>query len=464
MGDDEVHQPSSLHEPRTTAGRFFVIAMAVVFVAIAMWLLTTSIIRRSYAARIPPLPDLSAESAPVAEQLRTVHAQALANPTSGQAVGSLAMTLHASTFSREALPCYELAAALQPDERRWTWGQILLHEEFGETQRAFELLQQDVLDYLHHSQDFHLAWFKLGEAHFARGDLDAAHVAFTRATMTGRPHVESERVVPLWAYGEHGLARIAFQQGRFEDVAETLQALVSKVRRFGPGHRLLGRAYQQLGRNEDAQRALALAEQCAPYTPPDDPMLDDLARLSRSSTFLLRAASLARTKGDAARAEGRLRQALRFHPDDHDVIGELALLLASEGKLEEALSLVEQYLSLKPPHQATAIKIGGEFSRRGVHGPAIRCFRYAVELQPRNASALRNLGAALAADKQFAEAEQAFRSSLEIDPHSYITEYNLARVLFESGQHEEVAEHCRAALRINPDFVPARELLVAVEE
>jgi tetratricopeptide (TPR) repeat protein len=452
-------------EPRRFR-RWLAIIVAALLLGLLAWFLTASIIQRTFAARIPPLADLSEEPAPVAEQLHAAHREALDDPTSGHAVGALAMALHANTFSRAALPCYEIAAALDRDDPRWIWGRILLLEEFGEADRAFELLQAFMADDRRHGGNYVLAWFKLGEAQLNRGDWKAAGQAFQKLASIKSPYRAPDRepIHPVPMYGVLGLAKIAFQQRRFDEVETLMQTVLPELSSFGPGHRLLGRAYQELGRDADAQRELALAEKYPPYAPPTDPMLDDLALMSRSTTFLLRAASLARSAGDAKWAERLLRQALRFYPDDLDVTGELTLLLATDRRLDEAAALLDKYLALKPPHPGVVIKIGTQFSTQADHERAMRCFRYAIALDPGNATAHRNLGAALAVTRQFADAEQSFRKALELDPQSYMGQYNLARVLFESGQHDKVAEHCRAALRINPEFTPAKQLLAAVGE
>jgi tetratricopeptide (TPR) repeat protein len=429
--------------------------------AVAMWFGTSVVIRRSYSGRIPSLPDLSIEAPPVVEQLRLAHRDALRRPTSAQAVGRLAMTLHANTFSREALTCYELANALDPEDGRWNYYRILLHQETGEAGQAAALLSELVRAQEHHA----LAWFKLGEASLDQGRVEDAAHAFRRCRDTaGTMQTQLDPrppVYPIEAFAALGLARIAFQQERFEDVVQVLAPVTERWPRFGPAQRMLGRAYQRLNRDGEAARAIALASDCAPYTPPVDPMVDRLALLSRSTTFLLRCASQARIEGDATWADRLLRQGLELYPNDADLLGERVFLLCSTSRLEEAEALIDRYLSLKPANAATPIRIGASLSSQGVHEPAIKCFRYAVSIAPHNQGAHMNLGAALASSGEFGQAVQSFRRALEIEPRSFQTRFNLVKALFAAERHDQVIVEAVEALKIEPGDVETRMRLAA---
>ena len=58
-------------------------------------------------------------------------------------------------------------------------------------------------------------------------------------------------------------------------------------------HFRLGSVYAALDRAKDAERAVRIADRLPAYDPYVDPMIDALARESRSSTFLLQQASTA---------------------------------------------------------------------------------------------------------------------------------------------------------------------------
>ena len=225
---------------------------------------------------------------------------------------------------------------------------------------------------------------------------------------------------------------------------------------FGAAHRLLGNSYQKIGREDDANHQLNLALDCGPYSPPVDPLVDDLTMLARSPAFLLKEAGVAFNKGDANWAEKTLRRALKLYPDDEDIIGEWTLLLCRLHRLSEALPLIDRFLALPPTHHATPSKIGTELISQNQIAKAIECFRIAVELQPAHPANHLNLGMALARSGRLPEAEGYFRETLRRDPLSYFALRNLATVLFDQKRYEEAIESYTAALVIKPEDAEGR--------
>ena len=78
-----------------------------------------------------------------------------------------------------------------------------------------------------------LAWFKLAEMAFKDGALDEAEEAYQRAgqappgTPLAVPGVSSRHVVPLTAYAQFGLARIAIEHGRTAQSMSTLDVILA---------------------------------------------------------------------------------------------------------------------------------------------------------------------------------------------------------------------------------------------
>ncbi len=109
---------------------------------------------------------------------------------------------------------------------------------------------------------------------------------------------EAYRQALAWpSYGQHallGLARIAERQGEWQRVVELLEKPVLSGRFLGPAFRLLMSAYRESNRSGDVDRLTSLGEYYGVGTAVaiDDPAIRELEKLSSSSTFLLKQASL----------------------------------------------------------------------------------------------------------------------------------------------------------------------------
>ena len=96
---------------------------------------------------------------------------------------------------------------------------------------------------------------------------------------------------------------------------------------------------------------------------------------------------------------------------------------------------------------------------------AEQAYRKAIELDPRLATALTNLGnlRLVAGDRD--EAEAMYRRALAADPSQAEAPYNLAYLLVERGAHEEAVPLFERALTLKPDFSEAHfNLAMALTE
>lgn len=86
--------------------------------------------------------------------------------------------------------------------------------------------------------------------------------------------------------------------------------------------------------------------------------------------------------------------------------------------------------------QASEYEQGVALFERGNIAAAVPHFVRAAAAEPRNAQVWKALGAAYAAQKQYAEAENAFRRSCELDPKLEDTCYYWGRALFGMGKFD----------------------------
>ena len=456
--------------------------------------------RTAYAARLPVLPDLARQPVAVRLHLTEADRAARADPTSAEVTGALGLAYHADMFYEQAQRCYQIAEQLSGVAWRWTYYRALALGARGDADGLAAALRQVVVA----APAFGPAWWQLGEVEFKAGREDLAGEAWRRVLSLpepARPAASASSparvaVAPISAYATLGLARLAMSQGNADHAREMLERVTATTPRFGPAFRLLGSAYAALGRTEEADHAVRIADRSAAYDPYVDPMLDGLAHISRSSTFLLQQAASADLSTNAAWREYLIRRALEFDSGNTDALYELAVLLRVLRRYDEALELLERYRRLVPDDFQAIADIGRSLSglqrfaeaegvlrsaleglddanthydlglvldRSGRFAEAIGEYRQALARNPNHRDALNNLGVAFARQGRLDEAARQFERLVAADPDNADAHTNLGAMLLTEGARDLAAREFRAALRLSPDHTLAREGLRKLE-
>jgi len=483
--------------PRGRSWRFWA-ALAVVLAAAPLTYGGFSLARQAaYAARLPALPDLSRQPAALRAHLTEADRVARAHPTSAEAVGATGLAYHADMFYEQAQRCYAIAEELSGSAWQWTYYRALAQGALGDADGLAVGLRRVVAA----APGFSPAWWQLGEAELKAGHYDRALAAWQRvltlqeparpAANTGAP----ARLVsaPISAYAELGLARVAMLQGDAERARDVLERVTGKSPGFGPAFRLLSSAYAALDRTSDAERAARIADRLPAYDPYVDPMIDALARESRSATFLLQQASTADLDTNAAWREYLVRRALEFDPANADALYDLASMLRTLRRYDEALDVLERHRHLVPGDFQALADIGRCLSglrryaeaesvlRRALEGvddanthfdlgvaldrlghlpEAIAEYQAALERNPNHKDALNYLGVSFVRQGRLAEAAGQFERLIATDPDNADAHTNLGAVFLTKGSRDLAAREFRAALRVNPDHALARQALL----
>ena len=455
-----------------------------------------------YAARLPPLPELSEEPTALREHLESADRAARDRPTSADAVGALGVAYHADLFLDEADRAYAAAEALSGGAWRWTYYRALAAGTRGDTGALADGLRRVVAA----APDFGPAWWRLGEAEFKAGRHDRAAEAWRRTLPLAEPappadaETRAEGSVPdarperapgppVAAYAALGLARVALVQGDAQAAADRLEEATAAAPGFGPAYRLLGDAYATLGRPDDAARALRTAGRLPQYESHLDPLSEALVRESRSTTFLLQQAATADLATNAAWREYLIRRALEFDPDHDVALAELAATYRILRRYEEALELLERRRLRRPDDHGVLADIGRclsglrryeeaeEMLRQALEGldnaptryelgavlaatgrasEAIAEYRRALDRNPNHLGTLTNLGVALAGQGRMDEAARYFERVIAVDPENADAHANLGLALAGRGAGGPAARSFREALRLDPDHEGAR--------
>lgn len=164
-----------------------------------------------------------------------------------------------------------------------------------------------------------------------------------------------------------------------------------------------------------------------------DPMVLNLAAWQREEA------------GDFAGAHGLLRQALALAPGDVLVMGAIGAVLRKEGRLDEALAVLDQAVSAEPRHAAGWLERGYVLDALRRWAEARDSYERALALDPRMAPALAKLADFAAKDGDAATGKALADRALAIDPYEPNAACAMATIEIERRE-PEAAEHRLTAL------------------
>ncbi len=160
-------------------------------------------------------------------------------------------------------------------------------------------------------------------------------------------------------------------------------------------------------------------------------------------------------QGKIDEAISQLEQALRLRPDDAVQHSNLGLALAQAGRVSEAIAHYEQALRIKPDYAKAHSNLGLALARVGKPQEAMEQFEQALRINPNLADAQCNLGVVLAQTGRAPEAIEHFEQALRINPDDAETHDNLGKAFLQEGRLSDAIGHFGQALRINPDDAKA---------
>jgi tetratricopeptide (TPR) repeat protein len=150
--------------------------------------------------------------------------------------------------------------------------------------------------------------------------------------------------------------------------------------------------------------------------------------------------------GDYSGAHGLLRQALALAPGDVLVLGAIGAVLRKEGRLEEALSLLDQVVAAEPRHGAAWLERGYTLDALRNEAAARESYMRALAVDPRLAPALGRLADAAAKRGEAGPARDLAERALALDAHDPAAICALATLAIEARDGAEAARRLAALL------------------
>lgn len=323
----------------------------------------------------PPQVAVDPGDPELARFLDGLYDAALAKPADDEARGRLAMAYEMNDFEDAAVVVYRQAEILDPGEFRWPYFLALLTTGTGDTEAALKPLDRALaLD-----PDYAPAWLLRASLLRDLGDDDDAAAAYRRAQDLG------EEVHAL-----AGLAQLALRRSRPGD-ALALLGTVKRDDRHPQVYRLLGRAYQALGRTDEARIAMARAKDTEPLRWAD-PRFAEKSRYVMSQGGLLALAEDAMKARDFETAVSILAPLRARFPDDKALLGNLAIAYGRLGRGRQAFDVLRHAFAVDSEHwpfhnaMATVLDASGDRERARHH------LEQSLELNPAQAWVHERLG------------------------------------------------------------------------
>ncbi len=149
------------------------------------------------------------------------------------------------------------------------------------------------------------------------------------------------------------------------------------------------------------------------------------------------------------------RAALQLKPDYALAHNNLGAALLEQGKVEEAVSQLNEAIKFYPGLAAAYNNLGKALLRQGQPEKAREQFETSLRHDPNQADAELNLGGVLFNLGRYADAVAHYKAALRIKPVYPAAHFNLGMALAAMGRTKEAADEFTTALRFNPNSAPA---------
>lgn len=293
---------------------------------------------RRWTTLRPVLPAATGTAAPGLDaRLATCTAKFSTWPADPAALTEFALLCHANGLLPEAIRGYEALIVLQPTEARWPHLLANILTGYGRMDEALPLLQKAVT--LAPAQP--IVWQRLGEAQLKNNQLAEAAATFDEVLKLRRADV----------HALFGLARCDLQAGRLTAARSRLQEAVAANPDFPGAQTLLATVFERLGNPAAAQAARLRVRGDGRYTEAPDPWAVNLAAYCHNSYSLLVAASALSSDGRLREALPLLDRAITLAPQDARLHRQLGNTLARLGDLPAARPKLQQALALEPANE-----------------------------------------------------------------------------------------------------------------
>lgn len=321
----------------------------------------------------PPEVNLIGIPDGIRKHIEEAYAEADAQRDHAGKLGRLAMR-YLIPAPAIAADCFKRASQLAPNDARWCYYEGLADMAAyrrEDAQKAFE--RGATLDP------------KFAPLFVAWGDT----------LVTSNPSAAEEKYKsavaadPKLARAHFGLGRACMAQDRGPDAIKHLQEAVKLAPQYSAAHAALADLFDKSERFKDAKMHRQLMESGTAAPPGNDPLLFDLYSECSSGTELLEFAEGLAGEGRLEEAIGLLEGAISRNSDDVALLHAAAVLLDKAGRYREAVTRFRRVLDLAPAQLETVLYLAQALTHTDDFISAGALVKEVVQQEPENLAALR---------------------------------------------------------------------------
>ena len=367
-----------------------------------------------------PLENANADLAKLIDELL---ASIRTLPESAQMRGRLGMAYEVNDFVGAAADMYAQAEALDGKDFRWPYFRAVLVAESGDIEAALPHLDRAIAI----DASYVPAWLYRGVWLNALGRYRQAREAFGHARELGATEI-----------ADSGTAQALIGEKRPQDALDLLEPLADQLR-HPHVYRLLGRAYQAVGRTDDAKIAMARGRKADPMTWRDPlqhqkwPFEASLGRRLQHGERLLHSGRYEEAVDvlEAIRAKGVAEDAVFIN---------LSLAYGRSGNQEQALAVAQEGFDAAPDNYRFHNVFAGIYQNDDDDESAMQHLQQSVDLNPAQVWPYERMADILMRGERYADALAAVDKAL-----SYGAE-NPEQLYYTAGMLEGVRERWPAAV------------------
>lgn len=349
--------------------------------------------------------------------------------------GHLGKLLHAHEMFDRAVAAYDKAFELQPDNLSWLYLSSIASQSVDPDQ-AIERLQKCLERGLAKP---HVA-LRLANQLERAGRLDAARSRYLAALATGSKSI----------HALVGLARLDLRSKLFDSAAQRLEDAREIAPSHGPIYPLLVQIYRKLEREQESRLAEMLTHTYTQAIPVPDPILAEVEALAKSSNALSTRGLLLASQGRLQEAEDLFRRVLDVRKGQiRDAIN-LGVVLARQRRFEEAIDVLTQAASNAPDHVGLLTNLGMALAQNGMLTDAREKLQRALQLNPSHPEALFNLANLHIQEEGYDEAIPMLARALDANPGMLEARYNLAAALATTGKLDSAIQEWELLAKLRP--------------
>lgn len=174
---------------------------------------------------------------------------------------------------------------------------------------------------------------------------------------------------------------------------------------------------------------------------------------------MYREAFLHQQAGRPAAAETVYRRILAAAPRQAEALCNLGMALASQSRLDEAVSVWRQAIAVTPDLAEAQLNLGAALRQLCRWDEAVAAYQRAIALRPDDADVYNSLGLAEVGRTRLEEAMAAWRRAVALRPDHAEAHSNLSCALLGQGRLDEAVAACGRAIALKPDHAEAHSNL-----